>query len=268
MASFPNPNVFSKLPLDWPLKERVRLGLLRTIAGLSARCAERVMFVSEDSAHWIGDALGLPVSRRAPIPHGIDTSLWSKAPDTPLHPNPYILSVSSIYRYKNYVRLIEAYAEIAKRQREMPDLLIIGDDQDPDYLKEMYAARDAAASFAENIHILGEVPYAEIQRYYAGASFFVFPSYLETFGIPMLEAMVSGLPTVAADIPIFREIGGDAALYADPHSTPALAKAMEQVIFTPGVAELLAERGHERVMNYNLERTVARLLSLFNEICA
>ena len=53
----------------------------------------------------------------------------------------------------------------------------------------MYRARDATGAVAENIHILGEVAYADIQSYYAGASFFVFPSYLETFGIPLLEAM-------------------------------------------------------------------------------
>ena len=59
-----------------------------------------------------------------------------------------------------------------------------------------------------------------------GATLFVFPSYLETFGHPLLEAMASDVPLVAADIPVFREVAGDAALYADPHRPEALASAM------------------------------------------
>ena len=224
------------------------------------------MFVSEDSAQWIGDRLGLPESQRAPVQHGIDAARWSEALDAPLHPNPYILSVSSIYRYKNYVRLIEAYAEVAERRGEIPDLVIIGDDQDPEYSQEMYRTRDATGAIAENIHILGEVPYAEIQSYYAGASFFVFPSHLETFGIPLLEAMASGLPTVAADIPVFREVAGDAVLYADPYSAPDLAEAMEETLFKPGLAKSLTNRGLERVKHYSWERSANRLLTLFQEV--
>ncbi|NRA09353.1 MAG: glycosyltransferase family 4 protein [Myxococcales bacterium] len=268
IASFQNPNVFSKEPVHRPWKQRARLGILRLLAAVSARCAARVMFVSHDSARWMGDALGLPEARRAPIQHGIDAALWSRPLDAPLHSAPYILSVSSIYRYKNYVRLIEAYAELAERRSQMPDLVIIGDDQDPEYSREMYRARDATGALAENIHILGEVPYADIQSYYAGASFFVFPSYLETFGIPLLEAMASGLPTVAADIPVFREVGGDAVLYADPHAVPALAKAMEQALFAPGLAGSLAKRGRERVQDFTWEHAATRLLSLFTEVSA
>jgi len=266
IAAFRNPNVFSRDPLHWPWKERIRLGVLRGIAGLSASCAQRVMFVSEDSARWIGDQLGLPESQRAPVRHGIDAEQWSESFDEPLHPNPYILSVSSIYRYKNFVRLIEAYTELAKRRSEIPDLVIIGDDQDPEYAQKMYQARDASGPIAENIHILGEVPYSDIRGYYAGADLFVFPSHLETFGHPLLEAMVSGLPIVAADIPVFREIGTDAVLYADPFDVPDLAKAMEHALYTEGVGRMLAKRGLERVREFTWEKSAMALLRLFSEV--
>jgi glycosyltransferase involved in cell wall biosynthesis len=268
IASFQNPNVFSKKELHWPLYQKARLGLLRAIASVSARCAERVIFVSEDSASWMGDSVGLPEDRRAAIQHGIDVESFSQPADAPLHPNPYILSVSSIYRYKNYVRLIEAYTELAQRRSDMPDLIIIGDNQDQKYSEEMYRARDAAGAFCEKIHILGEVPYAQIAPYYAGASLFVFPSYLETFGIPLLEAMGSGLPTVAADTPIFREVGGEAVLYADPYSSSALAKSMEQALFSPGFAGALEKLGRERARHFTWERTASKLLAVLDEVHA
>ncbi|MGE4652802.1 MAG: glycosyltransferase family 1 protein [Myxococcota bacterium] len=268
IASFRNATVFSKQALHWPLKQRLRLALLRAISTLSGRRADRVIFVSEDSARWMGDALGLPTSRRAIVRHGIATEEWSKPVGDPVHPSPYILSVSSIYRYKNYVRLIEAYAKLAKRQSEFPDLVIIGDDQDPDYSQEMVRARDATGALAARIHILGEVPYSEIQRYYAGASLFVFPSHLETFGHPLVEAMASGLPTVAADTPVFRELAGSAVLYADPYSSGALSEAMEQALFTPGLSESLAKRGLERVKRFSWKQTGSQLLSIFKEVRA
>ena len=82
--------------------------------------------------------------------------------------SPYILSVSSIYRYKNYVRLIEAYTALARRRDDVPDLVIIGDDQDPEYSAQMERARAAAGELAERIHLLGEVPYAEIKALLRG----------------------------------------------------------------------------------------------------
>ena len=111
------------------------------------------------------------------------------------HRPPYILSVSSVYTHKNYVRLIDAYAALGRRRDNMPDLVIIGDVQHPGYLVEMQRARAAAGDeLAERIHFVGEVPYADVKAYYAGADLFVFPSYLESFGHPMLEAMASGDP--------------------------------------------------------------------------
>ena len=266
IAAFRNPNVYTALDQDWATLQRLRLLALRWLSRLSAWSCQRVLFVSRDSAEWIGDALRIPRDRRCTIHHGIDTESWHTAEHRPLHTLPYILSVSSIYRYKNFVRLIEAYGELATRNPNCPDLVIIGDDQDPAYAEKMREARGRCGDLAENIHILGEIPYADIQSYYAGAEMFVFPSYLETFGHPLLEAMASGLPTVAADIPVFREVGGDAVIYADPHSAPALAKAIEQVLFTPGEAQSLAKRGRERVLDFTWEHTATCLLNLLTEV--
>jgi len=267
IVAFRNPNIHAKLDHDWPPLQRLRLAMLRGLSWISAVMCHRTLFVSHDSAEWIGEALRIPRSKRCVIEHGIDAENWSAAELRPLHTLPYILSVSSIYRYKNFVRLIEAYTLLATRNRDCPDLLIIGDDQDPEYSAKMAAAREKSGVFAENIHILGEVAYSDIRSYYGAANIFVFPSYLETFGHPLLEAMASGLPTVAADIPVFREIAENAVLYADPHSATDLAEAMEQALFKPLLAKTLSERGRERVSHFSVERTVVRLLELFAEVC-
>lgn len=256
MAAFRNPNVFTELEQGWTRKQQIRLDLLRMVAKVSARTCDQVMFVSQDSADWIGDSLGLPEERRTVIQHGIDPTGWRNKAER-MHPFPYILSVSSIYRYKNFVRLIEAYGELLERRDDAPDLVIIGDDQDPTYADRM---REVAEPLGDHVSILGEVPYADIRDWYAGAELFVFPSYLETFGHPLLEAMASDVPVVAADIPVFREVADDAAVYADPHDTLSMTNAMQAVLTSTAAQELLVKRGRERLREFTWDRSAIGLL--------
>ena len=271
VASFRNPIIYTDLDLGVSLKQRLRLRLLREISRVSARSCDRIMFVSEDSAGWMGNSVNVPVHKRAVVHHGIDTSTFSRSKgqgSVPYGPS-YIVSVSSIYTHKNYVRLIDAYAALGRRRDNVPDLVIIGDLQHAGYLEQMKRARAAAGEeLAERIHFVGEVPYAEVKAYYAGAELFVFPSYLESFGHPLLEAMASGVPTVAADIAVFREIAGDAAFYADPHKTDAFTGAMEEALFSPRARETLIKRGRERARAYGWDATARRLLALFDEVLA
>jgi glycosyltransferase involved in cell wall biosynthesis len=265
IASFRNPIPYAPRDRAFDWRQRLRLLALRVVSRVSARTCDRIMFVSEDSAHWIGDLLRVPEPRRAVVYHGIDAAAWI-AGRRILDRRPYILSVSSVHRHKNYVRLIEAWTALARRRADLPDLVIIGDDQDPLYSAEMRRARLAAGELAERIEIVGEVPYADVKAYYTGASLFVFPSYLETFGHPLLEAMASGVPIVAADVPVFREIAGDAAAYADPHKTDALTSAIEEALFAPRVREALVARANERVRRFDWDATVHRLSALFDEV--
>lgn len=267
IASFRNANVFTREVAPPDTRDRVRFIVLNAIARLAARRCDRIMFVSHDSARWIGESIGLPEARRAVIHHGIDLAGWADAEPTREHPRPYVLSVSSIYHYKNFVRLIEAWAEVASRtpREAMPDLVIIGDDYDQPYREQMERARAATGERAEQIHLLGGMPYEEVKAWYRGAQLFVFPSYLETFGHPLLEAMAAGVPLVASELASFREIAGDAALYARHDDVPALARAIEQAL-APATAAELRRLGAERVADFSWDASVQALLGLFEEV--
>ena len=263
IASFRNPNVFTSLDQGWYAYQVWRLAALKQLARWSARGCSRVLFVSRDSARWIGDSIGLPERKRSVVHHGVDPDRFERRGEPPLD-RPYILSVGSVYRYKNYVRLIEAWHELARSRTEPPDLAIVGDDQDPDYRRKMEAARDAAGDLSPRIHLVGAVPYPQIPTWYAHARLFVFPSYLETFGHPLLEAMSAGVPVLAGDIPVSREVAGDAARYADPHDTGALAGAMAALLDDPAAAQALVERGHTRVAEFSWDRSARAHLALFD----
>jgi len=266
IAAFRNAAIFWPDWVEYRWQQQIRLRLLYRLAKLTARSCDRILFVSEDSARWIGDGIGLPEERRAVIHHGIDLEAWRTRGGESPHPRPYILSVGTIYPYKSYVLLIEAWLALAERRPTLPDLVIVGDDQEPSYTKRMYEARSAGGPLAERIHIRGEVPYAEIQRYYEHAELFVFPSYIETFGHPLLEAMASGIPMVATEMGSFQEIAGDAARYAEAGRSDSFAAAMEEVLYDEGVRTALVEQGRARVAKFTWQRSAEKLLALFDGV--
>ena len=103
---------------------------------------------------------------------------------------------------------------------------------------------------------LGPQPHASLPELYRSADLFVFPSYSESFGHPLVEAMASGLPIVAADTPINREVCADAAVYFEPFAPDACAEAIARVLAHPDLAESLASAGLARSREYTWDRHV------------
>jgi len=269
LVSFRNPNVFTPLDQGWGLYQSFRLPALRRAAVRAASRAARVLFVSHDSARWIGDAVRLPESKRAVVHHGIDSDRWRPREGDAAAARSGILSVSSVYRYKNFVRLIEAWRRLWDERANVPDLTLIGDVVDRDHARDMQAAREACGPLGERIHILGAVPYAEMPGHYHRAAVFAFPSYLETFGHPLLEAMAAELPVVAADIPVFREIAGDdAASWCDPHDTASIAAALGRTLEGPELRARLVAAGQARVARFTWDAAAERTAALLAEVIA
>jgi glycosyltransferase involved in cell wall biosynthesis len=94
---------------------------------------------------------------------------------------------------------------------------------------------------------------------------FVFPSYLETFGHPLLEAMAAGIPLVASGIDSFREVAGDAALFAAYDSVDEFAVAIEHAL-DPNVAADLVRKGNAHIEAFTWDASVARLVNLFEAV--
>ena len=263
IASFRNPNVFGR----WR-GTPVRLGVLRALCALSARASDRVLFVSHDSAAWMGGRAGIPPQRRAVIHHGVDVARFASGAGASPHPRPYVLGLSNLYSYKNFQRLIEAWHRLASRHEGVPDLAIVGRVLEPETGRRLERARDACGPLAARVHFVGGVAYDRVPDWYRHAAAFAFPSLLETFGHPLLEAMAAGTPILASDTPVSREIAGDAAHYADARDPEAISRALEAVLFDTELRRGLVARGAARVARFTWDESARRHLELFDAVAA
>ena len=115
---------------------------------------------------------------------------------------------------------------------------------------------------------IGVLDYDATWRAYEQADIFVFPSLCESFGHPLVEAMAAGLPVVASDIAVHREICGDAGAYFPVLDAQALAAQLGELIRDPARRQEQAARGSRRVENFLWEDHVDRLLGLLREMAA
>src|SRR5262249_38309517 len=113
-----------------------------------------------------------------------------------------------------------------------------------------------------HVRWLGYVPERELVALYNGASLFVYPSRLEGFGLPVIEAMACGTPVVASDVPALREVAADAAPLVPPGDPAALASAMTAMLGDPTAAAAAREAGLRRATRFSWTRTAERLWEL------
>jgi glycosyltransferase involved in cell wall biosynthesis len=109
---------------------------------------------------------------------------------------------------------------------------------------------------------LGAIPYHLLHRVYHACDIYVTPAYAETFAHPLVETMASRLPLVAADLPVHREICGEAALYFQRFLPQELAEQVLRLEASPDLRAALAERGQTRSREFSWEKHVEEILGL------
>ena len=163
-------------------------------------------------------------------------------------PSRYILFVSTIEPRKNLGVLLDAYAQLRKSGAYDGSLVVAG--------KIGWKAEGMAKRLREPgvIH-LDYVKPERLAALYRGADAFVFPSIYEGFGFPLLEAMASSVPVVAARSSSLPEIGGDAALYFEPHDSAQLADTLRRIFSDPTLRANLVSRGEARAAQFRWDAT-------------
>jgi len=121
---------------------------------------------------------------------------------------------------------------------------------------------------SEMVIELGSIPYRQLHRVYRRADIYVTPAYTETFAHPLVEAMASGLPVVASDLAVHREICGDAAIYFPRFSSDDLAASVMQLVEHAGTVERMVMLGRERAKRYSWKTHVEAIVELAGTLVA
>jgi glycosyltransferase involved in cell wall biosynthesis len=176
---------------------------------------------------------------------------------------PFLLFVSSLNVFKNPDKAIRAFARLG---RDDLRLVLVGRDNTGIQARwEELARREGVA---DRTTFVGFVPNAELPAFYSAAECLLYPSAVETFGLPPLEAMGCDLPVVASNRTSVPEICGDAALTVDPDDVDALAGAIARVLDDEALRRDLTSRGRRRLERFRWSRAARETLEVLREAAA
>jgi glycosyltransferase involved in cell wall biosynthesis len=186
----------------------------------AARSCDRLFVNSRFTGSDVIELLGVSEEQVVVAYPGIDPRFHAEGVSADLG-GPYVLTVSTLEPRKNLPALVEAFTLLRQRRPELT-LAIAG--------LEGWEEKPLAA---EGVSLLGFVSDDELARLYRGALAFAYPSRFEGFGIPVVEALASGVPAVVSSHPSLDEASGGATLRADPDDPEAFAGALEEALAAP-----------------------------------
>ncbi|MHC4547873.1 MAG: glycosyltransferase family 4 protein [Planctomycetota bacterium] len=229
-----------------------------------ARFADILMVPTESVAHEVVQ-LGLAGWDRIrvvpwfarPLPESETGGLDGVPSDRPL-----MLCVATHERRKNIPLLIRAFRRAAE---EVPHRLVVAGGSGPDSEEVLATARSNGAS--DRIHFVGHANPAQLAALYRRADLAVCPSRYEGFGLTLLEAMASGCPVLAADIPAHREVGGDAVRLVPPTDEGAFAAGLVELACNDVVRTELRDLGLRRSRHFSTGETRRQFDDLLSSLC-
>jgi glycosyltransferase involved in cell wall biosynthesis len=236
----------------------------------SARRARYVLTVSEFSRRALLERYELPESKVVVTPDAVDPERFR-----PLEPGPalddvrqryeldgpFILNVGRLEPRKNLERLIQAFDQVRRRVDSALKLIIVGKE---DFRFE--TIHEEADKLPEGIvRFLGPVPDADLPAIYNLADLMAYPSLVEGFGMPLVEAMACGTPVVASKRGALPEVGGDAAIWIDPEDEDSMVSGLELCLTDSETASNRRRAGLERAKLFRWEETAKRTLEVYHQ---
>ena len=125
-----------------------------------------------------------------------------------------------------------------------------------------------ALGLADDVVLPGWVTLAQLEALYRGATLYVCPSFDEGFGLPVLDAMQRGLPVLASDVRVLREVGGGAAAYVDPRDPVAIGAEIDRIAGDPTLRAEMRRRGLERAREFSWDKAAKQTATVLSTLVA
>jgi glycosyltransferase involved in cell wall biosynthesis len=262
---FPTGKATTKHPVIYHGK---RLGY-KYIMSQAAKKSKKIITVSNATKDEVIKLLKVPEEKIIVTYEGIDDQInpQNHSQSTPipytLYPIPYFLYVGNAYPHKNLDRLLVAFKQVIARQQNAR-LILIGKK---DFFYERINKRIKELNLKKNVITLHNVTDEKLPSMYSNALALVFPSLMEGFGLPAVEAMANATLVIASDIPALREICGDTAIYFDPSNTEDLARKLQNVLRTPNASEYREKQklAKERIKMFSWNKMAKQTLEVYKD---
>jgi glycosyltransferase involved in cell wall biosynthesis len=262
IVSVNDVTVFSQhFRLPWYRKAGFRRLLSRAVHG-----AEAVVTISETVKGDLVREFGLPPGKIRVIYPWVKEIFFGPSgdepPPEPLREKDYILYVGLRIAHKNVEGVLRAFLLLVDDFPELRLVVAGGRYTTPDMVDRW----KTDPRLKDRLIEIPDPTDEEIVRLLSRAKAFVFPSFAEGFGLPPLEAMASGVPVVCSDIPVFREVYGDAVRYVDPSRPESIAEGVREALMDDGSSARFALHGRARAELYRRDRSLHAYIDLIRSM--
>ncbi len=231
------------------------------------RHAKRIITVSHNSQKEIVEVYKTDPKKIVVIHNGYDNLVYKKIDNKDEVSRvldryglnyPYLLSVGRVEKKKNIPMLIEALALLKENHPEIKTKLVLIGHAGFGYDEIKYIIEEY--NLNSEVVMLGWVAEADLPSIYNGATAFVFPSRYEGFGIPVMQTLACGLPAAISDIPVLREVAGEAAIYFDKDQKEDIAEKLRIVLTDEKLRLGLSQKGLERAKGFSWRKCAEETL--------
>jgi glycosyltransferase involved in cell wall biosynthesis len=242
---------------------------LAAMTRASTHRAAKVITVSSFTGADVAERLDVPESKIVAVPNGVDEAFYPRAGTDELTrfreeqrlPDQFLLFVGTLQPRKNLIGLLRAYAMLSESER-IP-LFVVGG------AGWMYAnifEEVQRLGISDEVWFPGYAASEMLPLWYSAATAFIYPSFYEGFGLPVLEAMACGTPVVTSDRTSLPEVAGDAGLLVDPDDPEDISEAIRTLLTDDTRREQLAQRGLERARQFTWRRTARETMAVYRDV--
>ena len=237
----------------------------------AVRSTEHIIAVSESTKQDVIKLLGVPEKKitviyEAANPLFRQMDLEDARRHARVHyglDEDFILFVSTIEPRKNLPALMQAYRNLREKYKRNEKLVLAGSRG---WLSEEVYATVERLDLADHVRFLGRVPTEHLVYLYNAARMLVHPSFYEGFGLPPLESMTCGTPTVVSNVSALPEVVGDASILINPHDIDELTVSMWRVLTDEDLRASLIEKGLKRAKKFSWERAAQETLDVYHRV--
>jgi glycosyltransferase involved in cell wall biosynthesis len=247
------------IPKAYSMLERL---YMRISIKLSCRWAKKIIAVSQNTKNDLIELYNVPAEKIKVIYEGVNQfKSQSEKFQAPVQNFRYLLFVGRLEMRKNVEGVIEAF-EILKEEYKIPHKLILAGR--PGYGYESIKRRAESAKHKDDIIFKGFVKEREKWELMKGADVFLFPTFYEGFGLPILEAQSLGVPVVASDISSIPEVAGEGAALASPDEPKMIAYKALEIIRDEKYRSEMIEKGRKNAKKFSWEKCAWEVTNLLN----